>query len=127
MNGLTKNSYAALNFSWFTVIKSSALLLLTVVWPYVGLVAARNRAARAAYGFCTGAITLIGAYHARTGNIAPLYSLTLPFSSLLLIVVMFRSALTTERNGGITWRDTFYSLDELRRAAVPPVPPLLGD
>lgn len=127
MNGLTKNAYAALHFSWFTVFKSSALLLLTVVWPYVGLVAARNRAARSAYGFCTAAITLIGAYHARTGNIAPLYSLTLPFSSLLLIVVMFRSALTTERNGGITWRDTFYSLDELRACAVPPVPPLIGD
>jgi glycosyltransferase involved in cell wall biosynthesis len=127
MNGLTKNSYAALHYSWLTVFKSSALLLLTVVWPCIGLFAARNKAARAAYGFCTSAITLIGAYHARTGNIPPLYGLTLPFSSLLLIVVMFRSALITERNGGITWRTTFYPLEVLRVCAVPPLPPLIGD
>ncbi|MES2461864.1 MAG: glycosyltransferase family 2 protein [Armatimonadota bacterium] len=125
MNGLTKNAYAALHYSWAAVVTSSGLLLVTVVWPYIGLIAARNRAARAAYAFCTAAITLIGSYHARTGNIAPLYSLTLPFSTLLLIVVMFRSALTTERNGGITWRSTFYPLEVLRARAVPPPPPLI--
>jgi hypothetical protein len=130
MNGLTKNAYAALHYSWRTVFKSSLLLLFTVVWPYIGLIAARRPAARAAYAFCAGAITLIGARHARTGNVPPLYSLTLPFSSLLLIVVMFRSALTTERNGGITWRGTFYPLEELRARAIPPPPPpllLVGD
>ncbi|MBC8103642.1 MAG: glycosyltransferase, partial [Cytophagales bacterium] len=126
MNGLTKNAYAGLHYSWRTVWESSALLLLTVVWPFAGLILARGRVARAAYGLCTTAITIIGAYHARTGNVPPLYSLTLPVSTLLLIVVMFRSALTTEHSGGITWRGTFYPLDELRARAIPPAPPLLG-
>lgn len=126
MNGLTKNAYAGLHYSPWIVFQSSVLLLFTMVLPFVGLFAARNRVTRAAYGFCTGVITLIGAYHARTGNVPPLYSLTLPFSTLLIIAVMFRSAWATERNGGITWRGTFYSLEELRTRAVPSVPTLIG-
>ncbi len=48
-------------------------------------------------------------------RVSPLYCLTLPIGALLFIYMLLRSAIITLRQGGITWRGTFYSLDELRR------------
>jgi len=44
------------------------------------------------------------------------YCLTLPLGAALLTYMLLRSTLITLRQGGITWRGTFYSLDELRRS-----------
>ena len=55
----------------------------------------------------------------RFGNLA---SIRLRHTWLLLIAVMLRSAYVTEKNGGITWRGTFYPLELLRRRPVPPEP-----
>jgi cellulose synthase/poly-beta-1,6-N-acetylglucosamine synthase-like glycosyltransferase len=126
MNGLSKNAYAGLNYSPATLLASVALLLWAMVWPLIGLFAARTRWGRAGYALSLAFICSMGAYHARKGGIPPLYGLTLPLSTLLLITVMFRSAYITEKNGGITWRNTFYPLDELRRREMPPVPPVVG-
>jgi glycosyltransferase involved in cell wall biosynthesis len=122
MNGLTKNAYAGLDYSVWVLLRSVALLLLTVLWPFIGMFVARGRRGRAGYAFSAAAILGLGGWHARTGGIPAGYALTLPVSTLLLIAVMFRSAWYTTRNGGITWRDTFYPLDTLRARILPPVP-----
>jgi hypothetical protein len=119
MGGLVKNAYAGLRYSPSVLWRSAALLLVTVVWPFVALVALRR--GRAGYAASVALVLGIGGYHARTGGIPPAYALTLPVTTLLLIGVMFRSAWVTERSGGITWRGAFYPLDALRTAAIPPV------
>jgi glycosyltransferase involved in cell wall biosynthesis len=124
MNGLTKNAYAGLDYSPLVLLRSVVLLLVTVVWPPIGAVTARSRSARLGYSFCSVAVASVAAYQALSGGIPPLFGLMLPFSSLLLIAVIFRSAFRTERDGGIIWRGTFYPLDMLRTHAVPPLPPL---
>jgi hypothetical protein len=48
-------------------------------------------------------------------RVSPLYCLTLPLGALLFTYMLLRSTFITLRQGGITWRGTFYSLDELRR------------
>lgn len=126
MGGLIKNAYAALHYSWALTLASSVMLILTMTWPFAGVFLARSRYGRAGYGACLGSILAIGGFQARKDGIAPGYALTLPFTSLLFVAVMARSAFVTERNRGITWRGTFYPLALLRAAAVPPVPEIIA-
>jgi glycosyltransferase involved in cell wall biosynthesis len=126
MNGLIKNAYAGLDYSPVVLVRSIALLLGTIVLPFVAVVAVRDWRARWTFAGSVAAILGIGGYHARTGGIPASYALTLPLSTLLLISVMLRSAWVTERNGGITWRGTFYPLPLLRERAVPAIPALQG-
>jgi len=42
------------------------------------------------------------------------YALMIPFASFLIAYVTLKSALTTIRQGGIYWRDSFYSLNMLK-------------
>lgn len=126
MGGLVKNAYAGLDYSPSVLFRSTGLLLVAVVWPFAALASFRNRPARVGNAVSVTTILGIAAYHARAAGIFPAYALTLPLTTLLLIGVMFRSAWVTERNRGITWRGTFYPLDELRQRAVPPVPPAQG-
>lgn len=120
MGGLIKNAYAGLDYSPVKVASSVGLLLGTMVWPAIGVFLARGRAARAGYALALSSLFAMGGYHARVGKIPPGYALTLPFSTLLLIGVILRSAWLAERNGGITWRGTFYPLDVLRHRTLPP-------
>jgi hypothetical protein len=124
MGGLVKNAYAGLNYSPVTLLVSVGLLLIGMVSPVVGLLAADRPLGRAGYGAALATIVALGAHHARVAHIPPGYALSLPFTTLLLISVMFRSGYVTERNGGIRWRGTFYPLAALRERDVPfpPVP-----
>ena len=120
MNGLTKNAYAGLDYSPAVLAGSVFALAFGILLPWTALATTRDRRARIGYGLAVLAMMTIGARHARAGGIPAAYALTLPLSSLLLIAVMFRSTWVTERQGGITWRGTFYSLTELRGRAIPP-------
>jgi len=42
----------------------------------------------------------------------------MPLVFPLLIYALLRSALVTIRQGGVRWRDTFYSLEQLRAGDV---------
>lgn len=125
MNGLTKNAYAGLNYSPLVLVGSTLLLLVTVIGPVLGILVGPTLVIRAACAVSLLCVFGIGGYHAKTGNIAPVFGLTLPVSTLLLIGVMFRSAYLTEKNGGVTWRGTLYPLNLLRARPTPPVPPPL--
>ena len=125
MNGLTKNAYAGLDYSLWVLFGSSALLLATILAPTIFLFVGPTLAIRWACAVSLACIFGVGAYHAKTGNIAPAYALSLPLSTLLLIYVMCRSAYLTEKNNGVTWRGTLYPLPLLRARATPPVPPPL--
>ena len=124
MNGLTKNAYAGLEYSPAVLFASAGLLLAAVVAPFVLLAVSRGRG-RLGWGVASALIVAVAARHARTGGIPAAYALTLPVSTLLLITVMFRSAWITERQGGVTWRGTFYRLADLRARAIPPAPALV--
>ena len=44
------------------------------------------------------------------------YGFVSMYGGIIMIYIMIRSMIMTLRNGGIYWRGTFYSLDELRKA-----------
>ena len=126
MGGLIKNAYPSLDYSVAKAILSSALLLLTTGGLVAGLLLSPSHAGRAAYALALASFLGMGAHHACVSGIPAVYALSLPFSPLLLVAVMLRSAYVTEWAGGITWRGTFYPLPVLRQRALPPPPSPVG-
>jgi hypothetical protein len=47
-----------------------------------------------------------------------LYALTQPVGAAIFFWMLLRSTIVTIRNGGIRWRGTFYSLEELKKGVV---------
>jgi glycosyltransferase involved in cell wall biosynthesis len=45
------------------------------------------------------------------------HALVIPFAGLVMVYIIIRSAILTLRQGGIYWRDSFYSLAELKKQA----------
>ena len=126
MGGLVKNAYAGFDYNPRKLLWALAQLGLGVCWPALGVFFARRRRTRAACGIALAEMMAIAAHRARAGHIPIVYALTLPLGTILMIGVILRSTYVTERQGGITWRGTFYPLDQLRANRLPPPPPLAG-
>lgn len=47
-----------------------------------------------------------------------LYAQTWPIGALLFCYMLLRSVVVTLWQGGVTWRETFYPLEELKRGVV---------
>ncbi len=43
------------------------------------------------------------------------HALLIPFSGLVMVYIIIKSTIVTIRQGGIYWRDSFYSLADLRK------------
>jgi hypothetical protein len=54
---------------------------------------------------------------ARVSTISPLIFPTFPLAALVFVTAVLRSAFVALRSGGITWRGTKYSLEELRKGS----------
>jgi zinc transporter ZupT len=55
---------------------------------------------------------------AREFRVSILYGLTQPVGALIFCWMLMRSTVVTLRNGGITWRGTFYPIEDLKRGIV---------
>ena len=55
----------------------------------------------------------------RINGIPSGFFLTFPVAAAMLVYALFRSVVVTLRVGGVRWRETFYPLSELRKAAGP--------
>ena len=111
---LQKNAFAGVNFKVSELFLGTFALILTDLLPFALFFLARGPAF--GLSLCTiGLIFLSYLAVAKFGLKFLLYFPFHPFSSLLLLVLVWRSALTALRKGGIRWRDTFYPLKELRK------------
>lgn len=115
VNGLTKNFFASLGYSlWMTFVTCVGLILVSVC-PFVGLLGIPH-----IWGWLSlatvAAIFVSHGVACRASGIGPGYSVAHPITGLLMVYLALKSAVTTLRNRGIRWRDTFYPLDVLRSA-----------
>jgi hypothetical protein len=117
IHGTTKNFFAAAGFRlWVTCAQILGTILLCVV-PFAALPFARGWAlAFAAIAAVIAVATQAGV--SRAFGVEPVYALAHPIGALLMTWMVARSAFVTLRQGGIVWRGTFYSLDELKRGVV---------
>ena len=117
VRGTTKNFFAVARFQlWRVCVQILGLLLLSVV-PFVALPFVRGWALVFA-AIAAGLAVILQAGVSIKFEVPPTYALSHPLGALILIWMLVRSTYVTLRHGGITWRGTFYPLDELRRGVV---------
>jgi glycosyltransferase involved in cell wall biosynthesis len=117
VNGVTKNMFAALGYNVFAAAGSLFVPLVFSISTVLGVIFA----AGLARVFAAVALGTVLAMHAGVlvqAGISPLYALTNPIGAILMDWMIARSTIVTLSQGGVKWRDTFYSLDELRKNMV---------
>ena len=136
VEGLTKNSFAGLEFRLGTVVLSVILQLVGSVSPSFGLFAGGPAAvtsglALACMGLAAAAVappesadggrqTVFspGRLTAPRRLLSALWGLAFPLAALIFAYILIRSTWLTYRRGGVLWRGTLYPLEELRRGGV---------
>lgn len=111
---LEKNLFAFLKFRVSLVLGVCAVTFFLCVCPFLGLLLAPGWA-RAPFAV---AVTMIALAYTLTGRYmasSPLLFLTCPIAALVFDFATLQSAFIALRDGGITWRGTKYSLEELRK------------
>jgi len=114
IRNLEKNLFAFFRFRFTLVFAACLALFFVNVWPFVGLFFAPGWAKA---GFAV-AIVMIAVRYRQTSPLTGVPTavfLAHPISASLFAVAVLRSAFATIRDGGVTWRGTKYSLEELRK------------
>src|SRR5271154_1121317 len=117
VRGVEKNFFAGAGFSTAHAALQILALLLMNVAPYFGLIFGHGPIRVLA----AIAVLIATCFHIGVDTVmrySPLYSLTLPLGATIFAYMLLRSTIITLKQGGIIWRDTFYSLDDLRRGLV---------
>jgi len=112
VNVMTKNLFAIFRFRIVLVFVSCLGLATLCLGPFF-LLALQTTRLPATIAFCS--IAALYGLSARHSKISPWFALAFPAGALMFLYSMLRSALTTLRAGGVTWRGTFYPLSELRK------------
>lgn len=113
--GLEKNLYSGFGFRLPLALSAVAGLILLVGAPLTSLLWARGWALfflLASSGFFFGTYLM---YVQRLDPKSGKEAIWLPVSVFLLAGVILRSVCLAHRRKGVYWRDTFYSLQELRK------------
>ncbi len=117
VHNLGKNFYAVMEYRWWKAVGGCLALLALNVGPFAGVLFAPGWT-RLGFGIALGCIAGLFLGLTRRARISPFFFLLLPASSALLIYTMLRSMFLTLWHGGVVWRGTHYSLDELRKGLV---------
>jgi len=113
IRGLEKNSFAHFDYRPAVTVLTMLATLYLVYMPLAGcllLPAAAGWLSLAG----TVAMLLFAIIVTRMIHLPAGWGLLFPVGSLLIVYATLRSMFVTLRQGGIVWRDTFYSLRELR-------------
>jgi glycosyltransferase involved in cell wall biosynthesis len=113
VQGLEKNAFSGVEYSWIRLVTASIALLAFGVWPWIALFTTHGalRALNAAVIVLT--LTLSGVVAAESGGKSA-YALAFPVTTLLFLYILWNAALKAAWNGGIDWRGTKYPLAALR-------------
>jgi len=114
IRGVEKNFFANAQFSGPLVVAQSLSVFALNVLPFIGIFIGQGWVR----AFASIAVLIALSFHIGVDivmRVSPLYCLSLPLGALLFNYMLLRSTFITLRQGGITWRGTFYSLEELRR------------
>jgi cellulose synthase/poly-beta-1,6-N-acetylglucosamine synthase-like glycosyltransferase len=113
IDGLMKNAFSGVDYRLEIVVFATLAMLAFFVWPFVGIFIS----AGAARWFYAGAVMLLLLLFVVTAVAARMrwwLCVLFPLCILLMIYIQWRATLLTYFNNGIRWRDTHYSLAELK-------------
>jgi glycosyltransferase involved in cell wall biosynthesis len=117
IRGTEKNFFATAGYRLWMVAAQLSSVVLMFIFPWVALAFARG------WGLVFAAVAIAAplmaqAAAAREFRVSVLYAVTQPAGALIFCWMLLRSTIITLKNSGITWRGTFYSLEELKRGVV---------
>jgi GT2 family glycosyltransferase len=115
VRGLTKNIFALFRFRPLPLLAAAIGTAIISLAPFALLALPETRIPAFV---ALASIAGVYALSARISRISPFYAVLFPFAAGLVVYAMLRSMLVTLQDGGVTWRGTFYPLDELRRHMV---------
>ena len=111
--GLEKNIFAGTDYRLWLALSGVIFNIIAILWPYLALFLASG-STLFLYSLIVIVISLVAADGARFHGFSPWFALGFPLTVGLFTFIIIRSVTCNLVNGGITWRGTFYSLDELR-------------
>jgi glycosyltransferase involved in cell wall biosynthesis len=117
IHGLTKNAFAVLDYNVPKALLLSAGMVTLYLGPLLGIFLTGGLT-QWLNAFAVLVIILIYGGTAHYMRMPPWIALGFPIAIAIHFYIIWRSTLTTLVNGGINWRDTHYSLRELKRGAV---------
>jgi glycosyltransferase involved in cell wall biosynthesis len=112
--GFEKNGFATMRFKIGRTIASVLVLLAFFLAPWfaaLALPALWAEAALVTAAVSFGSFVIVWKRRFRR-PILP--ALLIPLGPVLLVAILLRSSVRCLRQGGVTWRDTFYPLEQLR-------------
>jgi len=113
VRGLEKNAFSGADYSVPLTVFSSLLSLLFLVWPYLAIFIVTGPARWAYIAVCLS-LWLMAWCSARTMKVSSSCALIYPIAVLMFVYIQWRTMLLNYYHNGIRWRDTHYSLAELR-------------
>jgi len=118
IRGVEKNAFAALRYRLGLGLLAVMAQLTVSVAPVAGLLLPGLAPKVAAAGAWVG-VGLVYAAISRGARIQVWQALLMPVGAILFSFAILRSIAFAVARGGIIWRGTFYSLEELRRGMLP--------
>lgn len=115
VRNFTKNFFAVLKYSSGRALGAALLLGFFNLLPFIGVWFAHGWART---GFAAAVFCIAGFYVAITARekLSPFYFFLHPVSTVLFMYTVLRSMTLTLWRGGVEWRGTLYSLDELKQS-----------
>jgi hypothetical protein len=113
---MEKNYFAAVDFRLAPVVAGAIVLTLMFGTSIIGL--STGTPAGIAAGLAPWTLALPATIFARRLGWSPASAAITPLLYPVLFFAVVNSAVVTLRQGGVRWRNTFYSLDALRRGNV---------
>lgn len=114
IRGLEKNFFASTNYSVLKTLLMAVGVSIAFVWPWVG-VWTGSTASRVLCGVALATQLIVAAATAKRMKFSVVAAPLLPLGAIFLITSMLRSMVITLKNGGITWRNQFYALKDLKQ------------
>jgi cellulose synthase/poly-beta-1,6-N-acetylglucosamine synthase-like glycosyltransferase len=115
VRNLQKNMFSLLRFNWGLVLLASIAATIYHLGPWVGLVLVPG-VAKAGFALALCAIALLYARITRQFDVPFWYVFTHPVAALMFVYTLLNSAVSSVVHGGVMWRGTTYSIDEIRLA-----------
>ena len=113
VRGLEKNAFSGTDYSITRTLGAVAVLCAVFVFPFIALLCGQTTTPIL---ILSGGSLMLSLAAARTVGFPLAVGLLFPWAVLVFCFIMLRSMTLTLRQGGVWWRDTFYSLADLRAA-----------